>query len=429
MNIQKHIGEHQHLTNSLCERTRPPKRPLGGHATKHIWDDQLAGFALRVTDGGKKSFILQARCAGRTIRSSLGEFGESAPAINLAQARGLAMELKAQYSRGVDPAREREREQARELAEPTFGALWDAYLDDIRARGLKSFDFEKRRLEQHCLSWRERKARDISHRDVDALRKTIARKRLRQRGVKNGPVEQGGEIIANRVIAIINRIYRFAAQPESPAPFEGRNPVAGIKRFEEPPRERFLSIEELHRVNAELLKERNPYARAFFPIAVMTGCRKMELLSARWEYVDFEAQTLRLPSRGTKTKKPRLLPLQPQVIDLLRQLPSFAQRAEGGFIFPAASGKGHRRGMKEAWERIRDRAKLPDVRIHDLRHSLASFMLSQGFGIALIGKVLGHARLSSTERYAHLAIAPQRAALDQTADMLFGAVAQRDNLN
>jgi len=147
----------------------------------------------------------------------------------------------------------------------------------------------------------------------------------------------------------------------------------------------------------------------------MLGTRKSELLATRWRDVDLVQRTLRLPE--TKAGRPHLLPLPAPAIAMLEDLPS---RRESDWVFPSASASGHIMEPAKAWQRIRQRAGIPDVRIHDLRHTLASWLIGAGYNLSLIGRALNHSQIATTERYAHLALDPVREALERNAALMFG---------
>jgi integrase len=176
--------------------------------------------------------------------------------------------------------------------------------------------------------------------------------------------------------------------------YAGENPAARIKLFREEKRERFLSPEELRRVNEALIHEPNHYWRAYFPLCLMLGTRKSELLSARWSDVDFEQRTLRLPK--TKAGRSHLLPLPTQAVEILKSLPS---RGQSEWVFPSKNAEEHTVEAAKAWQRIRGRAGVTDVRLHDLRRTLGSWLAAQGYSLPLIGRALNHSNLASTQVY------------------------------
>lgn len=190
-----------------------------------------------------------------------------------------------------------------------------------------------------------------------------------------------------------------------------------------------LSAEELSRLGEALSgAERegtNPFAIAAIRLLALTGARRGEVLSLRWQrdsngagYVDFDQKCLHLLDSKTDEKR---VPLGAPALELLANLP----RIEGNpFVFPGNAG-GHFVGLPKIWNEIRRRAGLDNVRLHDLRHSYASTAVASGDSLYLVGKVLGHRQASTTQRYAHLSDDPLRDVADRTARQIAGAMASR----
>lgn len=155
-------------------------------------------------------------------------------------------------------------------------------------------------------------------------------------------------------------------------------------------------------------------AAATVRLLLLTGCRKSEILTLQWDWVDFERGCLRLPDSKTGAK---VVPLAAAAMELLNGLPRISK-----FVLPSGRGESHYSGLQKNWERIRDRARLPGLRIHDLRHSFASFAVADGHTLFMVGKVLGHKQVRTTEGYAHLAADPLRAVADRTAARIAAAM-------
>jgi integrase len=190
------------------------------------------------------------------------------------------------------------------------------------------------------------------------------------------------------------------------------NPCRRIKLFAETIRTEHLSQGQ-KKLNDALLQEPDWRWRAYFPLLLLTGLRKSELLNLTWDRVDFDKRTLTIVKR--KNKKPLEQPLLDGAVQLLAGLPS---REAGGYVFP---GKRHGQPVinaYDAWQRIRARAGLPELRIHSLRHSFASFLLNAGATLFTVSAALGHSSLSSTQRYAHIEHQTVRAAMELGADAM-----------
>jgi hypothetical protein len=218
------------ITKALVKNIKPPSWDQ-----VCIWDDQLKGFGIRITHGGFKSFVFQTRIKGRLRRITLKP---EYPTLSVAQARQEATQLKAAIGRGEDPVLERQQERRA----ATFGDLVAAYLRNAEVRKVRSLPRAWRRLEQHTSRWTSRKASDISREDLAKLHHTIA--------------EERGHVIANRTVTLVRTIFNYALDRGL---FKGENPAARIKMFHEEARTRFLTTDELVRVNGALAQEPNEF--------------------------------------------------------------------------------------------------------------------------------------------------------------------------
>ena len=215
---------------------------------------------------------------------------------------------------------------------------------------------------------------------------------------------------ANRVLALLRKMFNLA---KIWGLFSGDNPVTGIEKFKEEKRERFVEEYELPRLFAAIAEEVNVRVQKIIMISLLTGARRTEVLSMRWEDLNFSARTWRIGK--TKNGQPHLLPIPAPVISILSQLP---RESHNPYVFPSVTGEGHVVNIKRAWNRIRRKARLEDVRFHDLRRTCGSWMANQGVPLQVIGKVLNHAQINTTEIYARLILDPQRKALDGNAERM-----------
>jgi len=186
--------------------------------------------------------------------------------------------------------------------------------------------------------------------------------------------------------------------------FNGANPAKGVKRFKEEKRDRFLTADELPAFFAALASEPNTMFKDFFLLTILTGARRANMESMAWADIDLEAEFWRIPT--TKSGVPVVVPLVAPALAILRQ----RRKAANGspWVFPAPSKTGHLVEPWACWRRILKRAKLADLRIHDLRRSLGSWMAIGGASLPIIGKSLGHTQASTTAVYARLSMDPVR---------------------
>jgi integrase len=385
-----------HLTkNSVAAIAPPPRKQADGLL---IWDDSLAGFGVRVMPSGRRSFIYQGRIRGRERRITMKP---PFPLLSVAEARLKAQEMKIAMAHGDDPmlARRADRDQ------PTFADLAAHYFEDAKLRGLKSAAELERKLAKHAKPLMNHLASQIQRSDIARLHAKIAK--------------DSGLVIANRMLVLIGTIFNRAMDQGL---FKGENPARRIKRYREHARTRFLTSEELKRVNEALMAEPNLYWRSFFQLALLLGPRKNELLSARWADIDLAVGTWRLPT--TKSGREHLLPLPDAARAIFETLHKLSGSQE--WVFPSAAGlSGHLVEPRRAWVHIRERAGVKDVTIHDLRRTLGSWLASHGQSLPMIGRVLGHTSPSSTAIYARLAVDAVKQALEENAARMLGGDERR----
>jgi integrase len=224
---------------------------------------------------------------------------------------------------------------------------------------------------------------------------------------------------ANRVLALLSKIFSWA-EKHGLRP-DHSNPCRHIDKYPEKARERFLSAGEASKL-ADTLTEMEKdgkvgvYAAAAIRLLMLTGARVGEILSLQWDYVDIEQNALTLPD--SKTGK-RVIWLSVPARQVLSELP----RIEGNPYVIVGDKEGQALvNLKDPWRAVRKKADLEDVRMHDLRHSFASFAAAGGLSLPLIGKLLGHTQAPTTQRYAHLADDPVKAAGEAVANRIAAAM-------
>jgi integrase len=271
---------------------------------------------------------------------------------------------------------------------------------DRHGNAKKSGDEDQRRINAYVLpKWGSLKARTITRPDIEALHRTIG---------KRAPYQ------ANRVLALLSKMFELARRwgfvPEGHS-----NPARDIDRFTEAKRDRWVSADELPRLAQAINEEPNASARAALWLYLLTGARKTELLTARWCDVDWTRAELRLPD--TKAGRVHYIPLSPPAVALLRDLP----QTEGNpYVLPGKLPGAHLVNISKPWGRVRAAAGVEDVRLHDLRRTVGSWLAQSGNSLHLIGRVLNHSNQSTTAVYARFGEDSVRAALDQHGARIMG---------
>lgn len=400
-------------TGRISKRTVDAVKPADRDT--YLWDRDLAGFGLKVTPAGGKVYLIQYRLGGRRGRVRRVTIGRHGP-LTPDQARQGARRLLGEVAAGHDPA-EAKSVARRDL---TVAELCNLYLEEGCATKKPGTILNDRsRIERHIKPLLGRRTvRAVTTADVDrVLRDVAAGKTARDEwtGPRGRAIVTGGEGVANRTIETLGAVLTFGAKRG----LRADNPVKGVKKFNTRRHERFLSPKELaHLGDALTAAEQegiNQVAIVAIRLLALTGARKSEILTLRWQHVEMERQLLRLPDSKTGSK---VVPLGAPALELLASLP----RIEGNdYVLPGTNGK-HFVGLQKVWRYIRERAGIENFRLHDLRHSFASVAVAGGDSLYLVGKVLGHRQSRTTEVYAHLADHPLRAVADRTSGQIAAAM-------
>lgn len=385
-----------------------------------VWDCELKGFGLRVTPAGVKSYILIYRTPeGRQREITIGKHGSP---WTCDQAREKARTLLMEIAGGFDPLAAKTAARTAALVSD----LADLYLKEGPAsrpnKKQRSWDTDAAILRSHVrplLGKRTVKSlerTDIARFQADVAEgKTASTTKTKPRGAAR---VTGGKGIAARATATLRAMLSFAVERGIiPA-----NPAAGVRLFRQEKVERFLSELEVAKLAETLTTmeeglELHPSFAACIRLLMLTGCRRGEIEGLQWEWIDFDRGMIRFPDSKAGAK---VTPLPEPAVEVLKAVP----REDGTpFVFPATrGGQGHIAGLSKAWGDVRAKAGMPELRLHDLRHSYASFAVADGAALFLVGKVLGHKQASTTEIYAHLRDDPLKAVADATARKIAAAM-------
>lgn len=395
------------LTKRAVDGLRP------GKADVLVWDRDLRRFGVRLTPAGARSFVIQYRLAGVSRRYTIGGFGQP---WTCDSARKEARRLLARVDAGQDP--HAEKLAARTGA--TVADLGERFLaEHADAKKKPSTAAEYRRIVKALIGPKLGRVRvaDVTSADVARLHHSL----------------RATPYTANRAAAVLGVMFACALRWRWRT--DGVNPVRGLERFREHKRERFLSADELERLGAaltaaergELTRPRDdgttepltfsPFALAALRLLALTGARRGEVLGLEWAHVALARGVLRLPDSKTGAKTV-YLPAAARAV--LAALP----RVEGTpYVFAGRRAGAALVNLKAPWAAIRTAAGLPDVRLHDLRHSFAAAGAGAGFGLPVIGKALGHKAAATTARYAHVAPDPVREAVEAVGGRIAAALA------
>jgi integrase len=417
------------LSKRTLNAFRPTERPY------IVYDSDLTGFGLRVMPSGVKTWIVEYRPGGggRKVAKRRMKI-DASTRITPEQARFRARDILSRVHLGEDPAGVR----AASRQTPSVAAFSERFLEEAcRPPRIKP---RTRRLYTHNLRYWV--IPRLGAAKLDAVTSAdIAR--------LHGKVGSTAPTSANNVLVTLSSMYHFAT--EVGVVPRGFNPVRNAaKRFRTNKMERFLTIEEIGRladtlrsveehglewkltpnIDAARAKHRakpdqqkievSPFVTAAIRLLVFTGCRRSEILNLRWSEVNFERGMLDLADSKTGKKS---IVLNAPALAILSGLPRV-----GLFVIAGADPNSPRPDITKQWYRIRELAGLdgsdgkPPFRLHDFRHSFASFGVGGGMGLPIVGKLLGHSQSSTTARYSHLDADPLRRASEAIGATIVGAM-------
>ncbi len=416
------------------------------------FDADVKGFGLKVMPSGVMTWIVEYRpgAGGRKApkrRLTLGKHGELTPDA----ARNKAKEKLALVTAGQDPA----ADKASTKAARTMSELCDDYLADaargniISKRGAakkaSTLATDEGRIARHIKPLLGKKlARDVKRADIERFLRDVANGKTATdlKTKKHGrAIVTGGKGTATRTVRLLGGIFSYAIQQG----IRTDNPTHGVAKYADQQGERFLNSAELEKLGDALRQGETdgiawntdpakpgakhlpndpanqrsvigPHAAAAIRLLILTGCRLREILNLQWQHVDMERGLLRLPDSKTGAK---VIVLAAPALAVLSNLP----RIEGcTFVIAGNSTAKPRSDLKRPWALVTRAAGLEGLRIHDLRHTYASHGAAAGMGLTIVGRLLGHADVKTTNRYSHFDADPMRRAANTVAASLAAAM-------
>ncbi|OJX04769.1 MAG: hypothetical protein BGO76_07040 [Caedibacter sp. 38-128] len=348
-----------------------------------IWDRELRGFGIRVYPTGRKTYFVQYRNQfNRTRRKKIGVHGIITPE----QAREQAKALLGDVAKGKDPSQDFKKSQSK----PDMAMLAENYLE-LHARinkTPKNYKEDKQMLENIILKrWKNKKVEEICSHDAQLLRQEM----------------QHTPYMANRVRTLLNKMFNLAVQWK----WIMDNPIKGMLKYQEHKRERWLNDYELQSLWKALAAYQDQNVANVIRLLLLTGSRRNEVLYAKWDQFDLEKAVWTKPAHTTKQRRMEHLPLSSQTLSILKNMNKIRTSP---YLFPGKISGQSLKNINKSWNTIRKNAGLENFRLHDLRHTHASHLVSSGLSLSIVGKLLGHSHPGTTQRYAHLADEPLRKA-------------------
>jgi len=401
-------------------------------------DAQVKGLVLDIRSSGTKSFYVYKKIKGRPERIYLGAF----PDLTIENARRKALVTLSEIANGKNP-----QEEARAIRnENTFEQLFESYMNRYSKKHKKSWKYDEREINKFLSHWFKKKISDIRKVDVQRLLEKI--------------YDENGLYQSNRMLERIRAMYNKAVEWG----WEGTNPAAGIKKYKETQRDRFIQPAEMPCLIRSLEEEQNTTAKDYFWMLLLTGVRRTNTLMMRWEDISWERGEWRIPV--TKNGEPVIVPLVERAITILKERKA---KSNSEWVFPSLEDESrHLVNFKRAWKRTLQKATiyywnlddkssklisendlaangyeevdyvfqhlqkktkskkislpvgLMDLHIHDIRRTFGSYQAITGASLQIIGKSLGHKSPQSTQIYARLNLDPVRASIEKATQVMFG---------
>lgn len=383
------------MADNKINRLKLTKRIVEGCAPDSsrrtlIWDTEVTGFCARIYPTGRRTYFFQYRNSYKETKFlKIGVHGN----ITTEQAREKAIQLALKVSAGDDPS----VKTPMKAVNPTMVDLAEKYLT-LHAENTKrpkSIKEDKAMLNNYILKeFGTRKVESINFEDIQAIHARLNNKR----------------VLSNRILALLHKMFNLAIQWK----WRVDNPVSGIKKYQEHKRTRWLQEDEMQRLLSALNAYPNQTVANIIRLLLLTGARKHEVLEATWDQLDLEKGIWTKQAHTTKQKKMEHSPLSPSALLILKELKQ--KQNNSPFLFPGKTKDKPIQDFKKSWTTIVKQANLKDFRVHDLRHTYASHLVSSGLSLSIVGKLLGHTQASTTQRYAHLADNPLREATSLFAE-------------
>ena len=372
------------LTHAFCAAARCE---VGKRKTDYYDTGSVVGFVFEVRASGRATYYLRYQDErGRQKQHKIAAYGD----ITFDQARKEAQRLRSQVVLGGDPLGDRKLSRL----VPTYTELAQQHVEHARTYQKRPENTESV-LNTHLIPrWGRLRLDEIKQQDIS---RWLAEKR-----------KELAPATVEKLRMMLGRSFELARRWEMPG--AEINPVRGITRFKfDNARTRYLTADEAERLLQAADNSLNPQLKAIISLLLLTGARKSELLNAEWRNVDVARSSWFIPE--TKTT-PRHVPLSKAAVEVIKGLPVF----DGcPYLIPNPKTRKPYSTIKRAWDTARTEARLKDVRIHDLRHSAASFLINANIDLFTVGRILGHCSPETSQRYAHLSNATLLAAVEAGA--------------
>lgn len=381
------------LTKAVIDSKTPKEKNY------FVWDSEIKGFGCQILKGGKKTYVFYYHSPLTRTKAyiKIGCHGN----ITVDFARGKAKALSAAVASGADPRQEKKEKIIQDRQAILFGDFFEVFKEKhinvaYKGRGAYNNIGYGRR---YILPWFEKKRLDeISSRDIRQFLDSLSHITT----------------TANRCFALLSMVFKKAAEWEYLS--SKSNPCTGVAKYKENRKQRFLTNLELQKLEESLTQEEQKRPASYclvnaIRLLLYIGCREGEVLNLKWESVHLEDRFIYLPdSKGGESARP----LNQKAIDLLAAM---KPREGNPYVFYGRLPGKPLVQINATWRKVLKRAEIKEFRIHDLRHSYASFALKKGVDLYTVSKLLGHKNIATTTRYAHLELEHLKKATNKVAEV------------
>ena len=375
------------FTHSRLEAIKPPAKDRNTYR-----DTKVAGLSFVITANNSKSFYFVKRIGKRITRMRIGGY----PEISIDDARRAVQKLTGDIAKGEAP-RTSKQEKAK-AADPTVAELFEHWHETYAKTHKKTWQEDRRVFDKYCTLLHKKRLSLLTKGDIVKWHQKIG--------------EKHGRYQANRAFQLVRSLFRVGDE----IGYDGPNPCNKVRMFPEESRERFLMPDELKRFH-EAVMEESPLWRDLLLLLLFTGQRKRNVCRIQWKDLDFERGLWYVAGEQLKNGSPLVVVLSTQAANILN-MRNNAPDKHADWVFPSERSKGPVVDAKKAWERVRERSGLTDVRMHDLRRTLGSWQALTGTSLQIIGKSLGHKTMKATEIYARLTTDPVREAVEKATQKM-----------
>ena len=356
---------------------------------QYYHDTEIRDLLLQVTPNGAKTFYLYKKINGKPVRYKLGKVD-----VGVKFARNEALKYKMLVNAGENPQETRKNIRN----EDTVEKIYSKYMVEHKLK------LAKATIESYRRIWHLHLKKSFGNKKVSEVTPESVRRFHRRLSVT--------PYCANKSIVLLKAMYNYVIKEGY---YKGDNPAVTVKLNKEESRIRYLEHHELEKFFNAINELPESVSKNAILMMLFTGARKGNVLRMKWSEIDLDAKIWKIPR--TKTDKNVTLALADSAVELLNQLKS--ENPVSDFVFPSVESKsGHLYDAKKVWNTIRKKAGITDVRLHDLRHTLATYMIEGGANPFIVQRVLGHKNLRSTQIYVNLGVEHLRDKLNETVNAI-----------